>query len=69
MTYADVAARPTYLWPAFKRGSVHSRNVSSPCACIWDTEVDPSLRATAIFFFFTLTSVSVRARGIDCCTY
>jgi hypothetical protein len=49
MTYVDDAARPTYLWPGFRRGSVHSRNVSKPCACNLETEADPSARAAAIF--------------------
>ena len=49
MTYASDAASPTYLWLDFRRGSVHSRNVSKPCACNREIEADPSLRATAIF--------------------
>lgn len=64
LTYASEAASPTYLWPIFRRGSVHSRNGSNPCACNLEIEADPSLRATAIF-----TSQSMRVTnspvGID----
>jgi hypothetical protein len=49
MTYADDAASPMYFWAGFRRGSVHSRSVSKPCARNREMEADPSLRATAIF--------------------